>query len=424
MKTRARRIGGRLLTLALIATVGASVEGQVDPKQARAYFEEAAALCQREGGRLWGVSLCGPMVFADAETGTIAANRQTPDAPRPRALGYANTALEWGGNRWSTFIWKMIPTDDEVARGRLLLHELFHLVQPELELFVAVLPGENDHLDTSVGRYWLQLEWRALARALQASGAERERAVSDALAFRDARRRHFPEAAAREQPSEINEGLAQYTATVAATMSSEAAVENALEQLEQAPEKESFVRTFSYSTGTAYGLLLDIASPGWTRRVKATDDLGELLRTAAELEPSPDAAAVAEGYGGPELWVAEQERDVERQARVAALRARFVDGPVVTLPRGRGASFVTLGLTPIPGAGTIYPSYRVSWEWGRLEAEEVLVSPDGNTLTVPAPFRQEGSTLHGEGWTLTLEPGWSVRAGARSGDFRIVRKEP
>ena len=34
--------------------------GQVDQQRAEAYFKEAAAICERDGGRLWGVSLCGP----------------------------------------------------------------------------------------------------------------------------------------------------------------------------------------------------------------------------------------------------------------------------------------------------------------------------------------------------------------------------
>ena len=29
------------------------------------YFEEATKLCERDAGRLWGVSLCGPMVIFD-----------------------------------------------------------------------------------------------------------------------------------------------------------------------------------------------------------------------------------------------------------------------------------------------------------------------------------------------------------------------
>jgi hypothetical protein len=37
----------------------------VDQQRAEMYFREAKELCDRDNGRLWGVSLCGPMVFAD-----------------------------------------------------------------------------------------------------------------------------------------------------------------------------------------------------------------------------------------------------------------------------------------------------------------------------------------------------------------------
>ena len=56
-----------------------------------------------------------------------------------------------------------------------------------------------------------------------------------------------------------------------------------------------------------------------------------------------------------------------------------------------------------------------------LEADFVLVSPDGSTLTVPAPASVEGTTLTGDGWTVTLNPGWVVRPGPRAGDFRVER---
>jgi hypothetical protein len=47
-------------------------------QRAEQYFKEAQALCERDGGRLWGVSLCGPMVIADAATGTIATSQPVP----------------------------------------------------------------------------------------------------------------------------------------------------------------------------------------------------------------------------------------------------------------------------------------------------------------------------------------------------------
>jgi hypothetical protein len=39
----------------------AAADAQVEPQLAQRYFAEAEALCERDAGRLWGVSLCGPM---------------------------------------------------------------------------------------------------------------------------------------------------------------------------------------------------------------------------------------------------------------------------------------------------------------------------------------------------------------------------
>ena len=64
---------------------------------------------------------------------------------------------------------------------------------------------------------------------------------------------------------------------------------------------------------------------------------------------------------------------MEQKARVAELRRRFVDGPVLILPPGRNFSFSSIGMTPISGEGTIYPSLRIAAAWGRPEASAVLV---------------------------------------------------
>jgi hypothetical protein len=417
MRIRQAVLGG-----ALCVVLPATAQAQVDQEKAKQYFAEAARACERDGGSLWGVSLCGPMIFADAVTATMAASQAVPADPKPRTLGFANTAVDWGGVRWATFIWQLVPADSGPDRARLMIHELFHRVQPQLGLLITALPGENDHLDTLEGRYLMQLEWRALAAALTSSGDARKAALADALAFRAARRARFPDAAARERPSEINEGLAQYTATVIVAGTPDRAAADAAAQLQAAPDKPSFVRTFAYPSGTAYGVLLDTVAPGWPRHVRATDDLADMLAAASGVRPAADADAAAGRYGGAELHAAETRRDEEHRALVAALRAKFVDGPVLQMPRGRGASFITTGLTPIPDAGTVYHSYRVTGEWGRLEADEVLVSTDGSTLTVPGPFTADGATLRGEGWTVTLADGWTTAPGPRAGSFQIVRR--
>jgi hypothetical protein len=66
---------------------------QVDQQRAQEYFKEAQALCERDGGRLWGVSICAPMVIGDARTQTFATSQPPPDAPRHGSPSYVSDSL-------------------------------------------------------------------------------------------------------------------------------------------------------------------------------------------------------------------------------------------------------------------------------------------------------------------------------------------
>ena len=391
-----------------------------DSARAATFFAEAAELCGREGGRLWGVSLCGPMVIADPVTKAVATNQPAPDAPRPAALGYANSAMKWGETRWTTLVWQHVAAADDDQRRVLLVHELFHRVQPELGFFLP--EPSNDHLDSYAGRYWLQLEWRALAEALKRPRDAGLAALRDAFAFRAARHLEAPAAAENERVLVVNEGLAQYTGTVVASAGPAKAAASVVKQLAAGARKESYVRTFAYSSGAAYGVLLDAWSPGWTRRFSSSDDPALLLMAAAKIQPAaiPVATEAAGRYGGDALRVAEQTREAGRVARLAEFRRRFVEGPVLVLRKGNSASFGTDGMMPIPGEGVIYPRFRTTTAWGSLAGDPVLV---GDTLLrVPAPAEVEGASLHGDGWTLELAPDWTVQPGPRAGDFTVVRR--
>ena len=62
------------------------------------------------------------------------------------------------------------------------------------------------------------------------------------------------------------------------------------DQLADAEKQESFVRTFAYTSGTAYGLLLDLSSADWRRRLRVTDDLATLVMNTLSIEPASDEA--------------------------------------------------------------------------------------------------------------------------------------
>src|SRR5687768_5591837 len=395
---------------------------QVDPRRAQEFFKEAQALCERDGGRLWGESICAPMVIGDARTQTFATSQPPPNAPRPRLVGILMGPIQWGDSMWAALTWDMVVNQPPHIRNERFLHESFHIVQIRRGLLVATVSAE--HLDLVDGRYWVRLEWRSLARALRESGEACAAAAREAMAFRQARHARFPDKVESERALDIGEGLASYTGVVLAAQSESAAIARALDELAAAEGGESFVRTFAYASGPAYGLLLDAASPGWTRTIRASDDPTALLMRALGVQPVGDAAAAAVRYGGAELRAAEDQREQQRQARIAELRRQFVDGPVLVMPGGGGGFSDSRGALVIPDVGTIYfGDYRMNGGWGALEANKgVLVSSDGRTRRLPAPVRRDETTISGDGWTLKVAPGWMVRDGARPGDYEVVRR--
>ena len=114
------------------------------------------------------------------------------------------------------------------------------------------------------------------------------------------------------------------------------------------------------------------------------------MRPEPETEPSWPSTPVA--------WVTS-----------TALRAKFVDGPVLTIPlKQMQFTFDPNNVQPLGDLGTVYPSMEVSDVWGRIVVTGGgLIAADYSRLTVPAS---------GEGYTLTLKEGWKIVAGAREGD--------
>lgn len=401
-------------------------------------FEEARQLCERDDGALWGESLCGPIMIVDPIDRSIIANQPDPGGVLTATDGafigvlppqtmIANTRVEWSGTQWTQLLWP-VPFEPALLRV-FLLHEMFHRIQPGLGL--ARNETGNRHLDTRDGRYLLQLEWRALARAVMADDADaRRQRIADALAFRHERRRLFAEAAADEAALEINEGVAEYTGVRLGLAREEQRLAYAVYGLARFLDAPSFVRSFAYASGPAYGLLLDHADPDWHGKLDADADLGTLLATAHGIDaalPADLAARVRRYDTDGSLGTAEDARELERSARMTAWRAALVDGPVLLLPLAKSSfQFNPQTLAALDGVGTVYPTLRLVDTWGELVVAEggaALVHADHKRATVALPRDGDGLTgdhLSGDGWTLTLNPGWTIVHGERDGDQTLA----
>src|SRR5512144_41853 len=121
MRTPMTRVIVLLYLLLGVASPGVT---QVDQQRAQEYFKEVQALCDRDGGRLWGVSICGPMVIADRRTQTFATSQPAPEGARPRLLGLVNAPVQWGGVTWGAYMWDDVVNKTPRDRKELFLHEL------------------------------------------------------------------------------------------------------------------------------------------------------------------------------------------------------------------------------------------------------------------------------------------------------------
>ncbi|MDG9842077.1 MULTISPECIES: hypothetical protein [unclassified Stenotrophomonas] len=210
---RSRFLLFAVLALCAQRTVMANEQAFSDAA-AREVFRRAEQLCNGDRGRLWGQSLCGPMMLVDPKSRQVIASQADAHGALkergdvfagqlPSDAIVANTAVDWSGTRWTQLLWPL--PQDASRRSTLLAHEMFHRLQPALPI-IAPVAGGNEHLDTLEGRYWLQLEWRALADALESTDAVAQHtAMTDALAFRAERYRRFPAAAQEEAALELNE---------------------------------------------------------------------------------------------------------------------------------------------------------------------------------------------------------------------------
>jgi hypothetical protein len=413
----------------------------IDTTLALQYFHEAERASRADNGRVWGKTLYGPMLFVDPATRRVVANEPSQEGlltPQdgvyigtlPNSVAIANYAVNWAGVHWTMVMWPSL-SGDPYNRLKLMMHESFHRIQNDLG-YLASNPS-NDHLDTVEGRYWLQLEWRALQAALNDRSDKRRRDINAALTFREYRRSLYAGSAEMERELEMNEGLAEYTGTILASsgVSRKVLIDNVSTQIGKAPQRPTFVRSFAYVSGPAYGVLLDESTPMWRHSLKSTDDIGLILRHALKITLSSDlkvdAKKLALQFNGGLLLSTESDRDNDRKRIVSDYKVRLVDGPTLTIhitDKGQ-YSFDPNSLIPLDSSSTIYPTAHVIDSWGILDVSKgaLFVAKKGmvTNVVVAAPALLGLKETTGVGWKLQLADGWAIEPAGRPGCYELKR---
>lgn len=321
----------------------------------------------------------------------------------------------------------MLPVPAErFARQSLCMHEVFHYWQDSLHL--PLHSYQNNHLEEKAARLYLQLEWNALDKALDADDASRHRHLLAALSFRACRHSLFPDKVQDELAFEQDEGLPQYVGMTLAARSPEEWITELHRSKEEYAQKDNLVRTFAYHSGALYGFFLEQKEPDWLAHFRDGDDLGLLLQKAYALSLPNDTEAyvdsVRAAYDYDALWAQETAREEERNAWIARQKAIFLSPKTLTLPLSSiQMSFDPNGVKPLGDLGTLYTRIRLVDDWGILEVRQggSLISPDWRFIRIPCPTAPQGNVIETADWRLELNANYHCVPDT-TGGFRVVRE--
>jgi hypothetical protein len=401
------------------------------------YFNEVKEATGK-AQKLWNKDLYGPLMIVNPFTRQIYTNY--PDTAGllqaygkvyrgmlPGGVVIGNAPLEWGGRKWAMIMSPFISADKH-DRLNLFAHELFHLLQPALQLQAP--ETSNNHLDTKDGRSYLRLELEALKKAVQSNiPGQRKLHLTNALIFRKYRYLLFPGADTLENFMELNEGITEYTGTIVAGRSMEQTFDHFIKKIDELIAMPAFVRMFPYRTTPVYGYLLYLVKKDWNKEITLKTDLtAYFIKSFAITLPediSKSALSIADQYGGQKIFAGETEREEKKKRQLAEYRKRFIEQAHFEIPfEQKRVSFDARYIVTLDDKGIVYPVAQATDNWGSLtvSAGGLLMSPDRNKAIISVPLKIEGEHLSGDGWTLKLNKGYTVEMDKNSGNYRLIKK--
>jgi hypothetical protein len=424
-----------VLTILLFLAVCVSGQEKTINDTISVYFREIQANTNQYTD-LWDIDLYGPILLVDPGTRQIYANYPDtagilkPDdtiftGTLPDNINIANTAINWNGKEWAMALLPLPKNKQE--RFDLLSHELFHRSQQNLGFDMK--NPDNNHLDQKDGRIYLRLELEALQQAFKAKTiTETKTHLTNALIFRKYRYTLFPDAALSENLLELNEGIASYTG-IAMSGRNESEMEQFFDhKLTEFLNYPTFVRSFVYITTPLYGFILNRTEKYWNKQINNNTNLTDFFMTEFNLSlpENPEAAIpdISSQYGSEKIILEETAREQRTKQRVAEYKTKFIEQPHLEIMFEKmNISFDTRNIMPLEDFGTVYPTMRVSDNWGILVVSNgALLGANWDKVTVTNPTKISSERIEGDGWTLEINKGYIVEKNNIDGNY-ILKKQ-
>jgi hypothetical protein len=409
--------------LMLISCKGKNSESYFTTDKASRCLKDIEEICKRDNGKLWGKNLYGPIMFVERVTRRIVANQPDNEGILkskdgvytgiyPKELVLSNAPVKFGGTQFA-----MVPLpaeEDEYRIKTRTIHSLFHLFQKNEGVIASTFNLTN--MDEKEARLWIKLEWKALRKAINSQGEERQLAIRDALIFRGSNRELNRKYATDENRFETYEGLATFTYTLLCTNSPEEFKSKLFENLARIYSMQSYARSYGFIHGALYASLL--YDKGYDFKNIKTDsiDLGDTVRELYKIE-LPDicrdvAGSLAVNYDIESVNKEEEKREAEIKESIHSQISMFTEKPVVFLElESPSFDFEPEDIHSLDTLGTIYNSMRVSDNWGKLTVDKggCLVSNNLKFIRITAKaFKADKNHISGDGWHLILNSEWEL----------------
>lgn len=399
-------------------------ETYLSPEKASAYFKKTEDLCNRDGGRLWGKNLYGPLMFVDRASRRLYANQPDADGllklkdgiynglyPRENIIG--NMAVTFGETLFGMAV--LPPEEDDYRITSRAIHSLFHRYQ---NLQGILSSGFNlPNMDEKNARIWIKLEWKALRKAITSEGEDQLLAIRDALIFRGSNHETYPKFVPLEDQFETYEGLATFTYILFESDSLEEFENRLLDYLDRVYRYQSYSRSYGNIHGALYATLLYFKGFDFKTIHTDTLDLGNMVREVYNIELPrfcrDVAGSIAINYNINEIMQEEASREKAIKERLDNQTSVFTKRPVVYLElESPYFDFEPEDVQSLDTLGTLYNTIRVSDNWGKLTVDKggCLVSNNYKYIRISARgYKAEKNHISGEGWQLVLNDGWESK---------------
>jgi hypothetical protein len=196
-------------------------------------------------------------------------------------------------------------------------------------------------------------------------------------------------------------------------------------KLSESQKWPTFVRSFAYVTTPLYGIILRRTNKYWNKQIKKDTNLTDFFITAFKLLLPNDftIANISKQYGGEKILSEERDREQIIKQRIKANKTKFIESPHLEIYFEKmSISFDPRNIIPMEDQGSVYPTLRVSDNWGILTVTDgALIGSTWNKVTVSEPTGITPERVTGNGWTLDINKGYIIEKNSTTGNY-ILKK--